>query len=112
MSFEKGKVDKKSKIFKTFNSIGNYVTNRSIFLYQGIVLQTYAMTLYMEVGPNQWLVWPKTFLEQIYTLLIQRHLPLELNELPLCLRGKWLQQLWQKISLKWKFLTDSEVNIK
>lgn len=53
MSFEKGKVDKKSKIFKTFNSIGNQVTNRSIFLYQGIVLQTYAMTLYMEVGPNQ-----------------------------------------------------------
>lgn len=58
--------------------------------YQGITLQTYAVTYYTEVGQKQWLVGPKTFLKQVITLLIQRHLSLELDEFPLCLRGKWL----------------------
>lgn len=52
------------------------------------------MTYYTEVGTNQCPVWPHTFPEQIFTLVIQKHLPLELYEFPLCLRGKLLQQLW------------------
>lgn len=70
------------------------MTNGSIFLYQGITLQTYTMTHYREVQPNQCPGWPKTFLEQIFTLLTQRHLPSELDAFPLCLKEKWLQQLW------------------
>lgn len=60
------------------------------FLYQGITLQIYAVTYYPEVRQKQWLVGLKTFLEQVITLLIQTHLSSELNEFPLCLRGKWL----------------------
>lgn len=88
MSFEKAKLIERLRHIEVLNLQKNvWLTEGSFFTKE--LLYKHAMTYYIEIGLKQYPVLLKAFLEQIFTLLIQRHLPLQLDEFPLGLREKW-----------------------